>query len=364
MTRIIVIEDQVHQLNFLVKILRSEGYEVLGTDNGLDGIRLIEQSQPDLVLCDITMPGVDGYGVLVTMRSTPETALIPFMFLTGHSAREELRHGMELGADDYITKPVSRAELVAAIKTRLEKHAALQREYEAQIEQLRGEISIMLPHELRTPLMGIMGFSELLITDCETMTPQQIRQFAENIMVSCRRLNRLVENYLLFAQIEILKGDPERILDLQRQAIFEPGLIISEVAHERAAYYERPADLHLHVQDTILNISKEAVRKIAEELIDNAFKFSSVNTPVHITAGLDDGIYCLCVQDRGRGMTPEQIASIGAYVQFERRLYEQQGSGLGLVIARRLAEMYGGRLTLESASASGTKACAEIPPGT
>jgi len=110
----------------------------------------------------------------------------------------------------------------------------------------------------------------------------------------------------------------------------------------------RPEDLQLDLQEGSARIEPVKLLKLAEELLDNAFKFSSAGTPVTVTGRSESNYYILTMADRGRGMTPEQIASVGAYMQFQRHIYEQQGSGLGLAIVQRLAALYGGSLTIES----------------
>jgi signal transduction histidine kinase len=103
------------------------------------------------------------------------------------------------------------------------------------------------------------------------------------------------------------------------------------------------------------------VKKIVEELVDNAAKFSEAATPITVTGSVDGDQYLLCVSDKGRGMTSEQIASIGAYMQFNRRIYEQQGSGLGLVISKRLAELHDGEMVIKSVPEEGTQVCVRLP---
>lgn len=116
MKKILVIEDDVLLRRSLLKILNAEGFQLLEADNGQDGLELLYSEQPDLVLCDLIMPNLDGYGVLEHLRSNPETLSIPFICLTAQHERSNLRRIMELGADDYLTKPYSKSELLAAIK--------------------------------------------------------------------------------------------------------------------------------------------------------------------------------------------------------------------------------------------------------
>lgn len=120
MKKILVIEDNEEIRENLVDML-SETYEVIESSGGRVGLEKVIKEQPDLVLCDVTMPGVDGYGVLTAMRSNPKTANIPFIFLTAKATKDDMRLGMELGSDDYITKPFTRKDVLNAIAARFRR---------------------------------------------------------------------------------------------------------------------------------------------------------------------------------------------------------------------------------------------------
>jgi DNA-binding NarL/FixJ family response regulator len=119
--RILVIEDDTKLRQHFIELLRLDGYEVLEARNGREGVECARRDPPDLVLCDITMPEMNGHRVLETLRAEPRTANLPFVFLTGWSERDDIRTGMNLGADDYLTKPVVPDELLAAIRARLRR---------------------------------------------------------------------------------------------------------------------------------------------------------------------------------------------------------------------------------------------------
>ena len=108
MTRILVVEDGTLLRAEMVEWLGFEGFDVEGAEDGLVALERIEQHTPDLIICDITMPRLDGYGLLLELQANPATAQIPFIFVTARSAHEDIRHGMSAGADDYITKPFTR----------------------------------------------------------------------------------------------------------------------------------------------------------------------------------------------------------------------------------------------------------------
>lgn len=119
MKKILVIEDEPEMRRNLATVLRLEKFQPLTAENGRIGVELAKKEKPDLILCDVMMPELDGYGVLTALRANAETALIPFIFLTAKGEKEDLRNGMNLGADDYLTKPVPKAELLKAIEARL-----------------------------------------------------------------------------------------------------------------------------------------------------------------------------------------------------------------------------------------------------
>jgi EAL domain-containing protein (putative c-di-GMP-specific phosphodiesterase class I)/FixJ family two-component response regulator len=127
MPKILIIEDEEAVRENILDLLEAEDFETLAAANGRIGIHLAICEVPDLILCDMMMPEIDGYGVLRALRQDPSTATIPFIFLTAKSAKSDFRQGMDMGADDYITKPFSRAELLSAIINRLEKYATLKK---------------------------------------------------------------------------------------------------------------------------------------------------------------------------------------------------------------------------------------------
>ncbi|MEH2296744.1 EAL domain-containing response regulator [Nostoc sp.] len=127
MPKILIIEDEEAVRENILDLLEAEGFETLAAANGKIGLYLAISEAPDLILCDLMMPEMDGYGVLRALREDQSTAIIPFIFLTAKSAKSDFRQGMDMGADDYITKPFTRAELLSAIMNRLEKYATLKR---------------------------------------------------------------------------------------------------------------------------------------------------------------------------------------------------------------------------------------------
>lgn len=348
MTKILVIEDENNIREILIEILNAEDFDTTGAENGRIGVELAQEIIPDLIICDVMMPELDGYGVIASLRKSPATETIPFIFLTAKSSKHDLRQGMELGADDYLTKPFTREELLATISTRLQKKMATEQRFQAKLNNLRSSINQSLPHELRTPLNGILVSADLILDKRNLLDPSEIREMVGYIKTSGQRLYRLIQNYLLYAEMNLVALDPDRIELMRNHQTFSAKAVINYQGMEQAKKVDRENDLHLEIEDATIVMSESRFAKVVEELIDNALKFSAPGTPIEAIGTTSDGMFTLRITDRGRGMTLAQISSLGAYTQFERKLYEQQGCGLGLAIAKSLAELHGGELTIKS----------------
>ncbi len=355
MATILVIEDEAAILDTIVDTLQAEKFDVHSAANGSLGIELARKHMPDLIICDVMMPLMDGFEVLRQLRDDPKTATIPFIFLTAKAERDDLRKGMELGADDYVSKPFMPKELLKAVGTRLKRQTDLVKKYEESLNELRKNIIYALPHELKTPLVSILGFAEMVKLDVETADPDHIRQMADNILVAGKRLHRLIENYLAYAQIEIMATDARQVDALRNHSITDPTTIAMTVAKQKAEEYERQSDLVLELYyGPVFRISESDFKKIIEELVDNAFKFSEAGSKVLLRSTQEDENFVLHFRDHGRGMSGEQLKSLGVYMQFERALYEQQGLGMGFTVAKRLVDIHGGRMKIKSDSQNGT----------
>lgn len=354
MKRVLVIDDTEDVRSIITESLNFSGFEAFGAEDGEVGIQLARQQPPDLIICDINMPRLDGYATLTAMRQHETTAAIPFIFLTGETDKLTMRKGMDLGADDYLTKPFTHQELLNAVNTRLAKQAEMQRRSEKKLDELRGNITLALPHELRTPLNGIMGLAQILMEDYASMPPSEILDTSRFIYESALRLHRLIENFLVFSQIELMASESKKIEIAPSVTPVSVESVVPQLAELAARNFKRFADLQLTVQPAELLIPEENLTKIVEELVDNAFKFSQTDRPVRVAVEVANAHCHIIVQDQGRGMTPDQLSKIGPQMQFDRQTYEQQGAGLGLIIAKRLTELLGGRFQIESEPGKGT----------
>lgn len=361
MRKILVIDDEEWLREMVQMALRQRGYEVIEAENGTVGIEKARKELPDLILCDVNMERVDGYLTLSSLRNEPSTAAIPFILMTGLADNAGMRHGMELGADDYLPKPFTLDALYAAVDARLKKAQTVRAQAEKRLADLRDAISLAMPHELRTPLNGILAYGEILKSDSGSLNPSEISEMGAVIADSGRRLERLIENFLIYAQLELFSTDPQKVSALRGKQTVHPARVISEHGNRQAEDAHREADLRLKVTDMPVPMSEEYLGKVTDELVQNALKFSSAGTVVTVELLDAPAAVLLTVGDHGRGFSTEQISKIGAYMQFDRKMQEQQGLGLGLTIARRLTELHGGTLTIQSAKEAGTTVTVKLP---
>src|ERR1700722_2350716 len=361
MKRILVIDDEEWLREMIHLALKQRGFEVIESNNGADGIEKARQELPDLILCDINIEKVDGYLTLASLRNEAPTAAIPFILMTGLADNAGMRHGMELGADDYLAKPFTTDALYAAVEARLKKAQTVRDEAERKLAHLRDNISLMMPHEMRTPLNGILSNAELLAHSAGTLKSAEIAEIGQDIYKSSQRLERLIENFLIYAQLELIAADPQNVNALRIGNTDHADSLIRERATAQASQANRAKDLAIQVSDVSVPMSAEYLAKITEELVQNAFKFSDPGTPVSITLREVYNTVVLSISNQGRGFSTEQIAQIGAYMQFERKINEQQGLGLGLTIAKRLVELHGGAFSIEGRKGEGATVIAKLP---
>jgi len=361
MKRILVIDDEEWLREMVQMALAQRGYEVIEAPNGVVGVELARKELPDLVLCDVNMEKMDGYATLSALRHDTATAAIPFILMTGLADNAGMRQGMELGADDYLPKPFTLDGLYGAVEARLKKAQTVQEHAQGALEDLRSNISMMLPHELRTPLNGILAYGEMLASDPSSLTPEEIADMGQTIAQSGRALQRLIETFLAYSQLEIIRADAKKIASLRGKPTLAAAQMIEREACRIAEEAKRSADLQLRLSPIGVPISEEYFAKLISELTHNAFKFSPTGTSVIVTLSAAPEATVITVTDQGRGMTPDQITKIGAFMQFDRKTHEQQGLGLGLTIARRLAEIHGGGLTVQSEFGVGTTVTVKLP---
>jgi two-component system, sensor histidine kinase and response regulator len=362
MSKILVIDDEPWMRELIRVAMELRKFEVIEAADSVEGDAMARTHLPDVILCDINMDKAGaGFTTLAKLREDAATAAIPFILMTGMADTAGMRHGMELGADDYLPKPFTVDELYATVNARLQKVQTVRKEAERKLTTLRTHISLMMPHEMRTPLNGIISNAELLATSAATLGTAAIAEMGQEIYQSGQRLERLIENFLFYARLEIVATDAGSIAALRSARTDQAAAIIRTTVPEKAESAKRSADLILFVEETPVPMAEDYLKKIVTEVVQNGFKFSSLGTPVKVSLKPDGEQVVFSVSDCGRGFANEHIRNIDAYVQFERKMADEQGLGLGLAIVKKLAELHGGSLAIESRAGEGSTVTIKLP---
>ncbi|MEM9541118.1 MAG: response regulator [Cyanobacteria bacterium P01_E01_bin.42] len=230
MKTILVIEDELQTRNIFLKCLEFEGFRACGACNGGEGIELARTCQPDLIVCDILMPDIDGYAVLATLRHSLDTVAIPFIFLTAKVTMADLRRGMELGADDYLTKPCTVEQFLSAIATRLQRYEALVKVHEGLIPHPEGQSA-----------------------------PSPLSSSTDFIFPHCPQLARV------FHFIEAHYHKPLNLNDVAREAGYSPAYLTNLVQKRTGRTVKQWIIARRMTQArTLLKTTNQSIRRVAE----------------------------------------------------------------------------------------------------
>jgi len=348
---VLVIEDEAELLEEVSDMLRFEGYKVLKAKCGEEGLELARENTPDIILCDIIMPGINGFDVLNELKSEDHNSLVPFIFMTAKTERVNLRLGMDMGADDYILKPFTRQELINSLDARLKKLKAVRN----SVNTLKEEVVVSLPHEFRTPLNAILGFSKIIHEDIGNYTNEEVADMAGHIFKSGKDLCRLTQKYLTY--VDIISHDQEFYFN----RIENVAGIVREIAGETAATHHRESDLSISLKNCVLNVTDAHFRFAIREIIDNAFKFSEKGSAIEVKTDVDELNYHIELNDHGIGFPEGSIEKISAFKQFPAGNFSRSGVGLGLFLAMQIIEINKGRLKIFSVPGHGTKITILLP---
>ncbi len=192
--QVLVIDDTEEVRSVIVNALNAFGFQVRDAQDGATGIQMALEKAPDLILCDVRMPVMDGYQTLAKIRELPQIANVPFIFLTSASEKSDIRRGMVSGADDYLTKPFTPDELLEAVMMRLARQAELKSEIYMRAEKLHENIARLLSQEVAGPIDAILGLTEAMMKDYARIAPEKVFVNAREINETASRLNQLTKS--------------------------------------------------------------------------------------------------------------------------------------------------------------------------
>lgn len=356
---ILVVDDEPDNFDVIETLLSEQNYQLHYAANGKNAIASLDAFKPDLILMDVMMPEMDGIEVCKRIKANPEWQIVPIIMVTALNSKSDLANCLNAGADDFISKPINSVEMRARvhsmlrIKQQYDNIQALSQIQsntinilESTLNELRGTLSSRMSHELNTPLNGIMGTISLLQEDIENMDINEIREMLGWVDDSAQRLENLTKKFLLYLELETSPSRQQSFKTAHTK--FSSTVVASTLRSYVHKLKRSDNDLIFELEDAEIALSDRYLLTILHELVDNAVKFSSSGTRITINSQVVDNMFNLSVHDLGRGMTKEQVDRIDAFVQFERKTYEQQGIGLGLRIVKKIVELAGGIFAINS----------------
>lgn len=352
---ILIIEDNSDLNLAICEILSAYGYPVKSARNGVEGLKLIEQAPPDIILCDIMMPEMDGYTLLRHTRADPQLRTTPFIFLTARSSNTDQRRALNIGVEDYLVKPVEEEDLILAIRNAMRRRKDMKDEIDLQLEILRNQIVGALQHEFRTPLTFVLGYAEYLqdITH-EEIELEELKTATAGILEGGYRLQRLIESFLLLAEVQ------NRNMKLERVDTIRAGSILEESIHDLRADALK-AELEFEIgtdnHDAVFEGEQELITESVKRLVDNAIRYRRPESKqITITIKEIDNRYVgFRIQDEGIGISASTIQSLlRPFEQGSRVDRTEPGAGLSLALVHHIANLHGGTLEIESIPGQGS----------
>lgn len=352
---ILCIEDEPILRKTIVEELTDAGYMTIEASNGVEGLAAISEHKPNMIICDVQMPVMDGNDMLISLRENhPEFDSIPFLFLSGKNERENIIEGRLRGADDYLIKPVDYTLLLATVESRLMSATRFEESKQIELDELRTSILGLLPHELRTPLNHILGFSSM-IKD-ETFGPignEKYLEYANFIHSSGETLMSIINNVLYLT--DITSGNLEVTLNQCN--------ISTAISNCLRKYSDISMDHDIRVTLTLesdlptVTAANEMLENILSPLLSNAFKFTPDGGSITVRAFTDKAhTVTVVISDTGIGIKEEDISKVmKAFGRVECDMTRStDGPGIGLTLARALMEVLGGEFDLQSELGKGT----------
>lgn len=351
---IMVVEDDDVISELLTDLLVIEGAEVTTAGSGNQARALLATVRPQLIISDVMMPDGDGHELLRSLQADPMFDGVPFIFLTARSEPADQRRGMNLGADDYLVKPVSRQDLLDAVRARLRRSQVAgfcQRELDAQ---LRDENARRMPAQLIAPLHTIRGAAEIQLMDAAL--DRGNRELAEMIISATDRMARSVKRFWRLTELHAT---------LRRAAAEKPARPVGDSGTSRARLAEgaeaiaaeaaRLADFSATLHPVPFPMEENDLLLLTRELLDNAFRYSPPGSPVHLATHLENGRWTLSVIDRGHDLAPAEVESMHRWLQGFPDASSREPQGMGLALVDSLARAHGFLVKFASAQPTGLK---------
>jgi two-component system, sensor histidine kinase and response regulator len=367
---ILIVDDIPDNLEILEKILGIAGYITSTALSGERALSILKKEKPDLIILDILMPLMDGFEVCKKIKDNPETSDIPVIFITAMVGIDDIISGFKHGADDYIPKPFSSAEVLVRVNKHLElkfakekivhyneilnkknKLLLISEEKLKKMNESKDKFFSILAHDMKNPFQGFMGLTELLTMDYDNLERDDILEIIQQMNKSAVDLYNLLENLLTWSRIQLGKvvfnPQPFLLHELIEEIIKQ----FKQIAFNKKITLENFVDSNYTIK-----ADKYILKVIIENLISNGIKFSHPESIVKISSVNYENSYSISVEDSGIGITNEEMGKIYRLDNLNRKRGTQKetGSGMGLVICKELCDRTGAEISIKSKPGSGS----------
>ena len=361
--KVLIVDDVVSNVLLLKILLANEKFQVCTASNGKDCIEISRKEHPDLILLDVMMPDLNGFDTAVILKKGEDTKDIPIIFLTALNTPQDLVHGFQVGASDFLTKPFNKEELVMRVTQQISLVAA-KRIIEQQNQELRATLNnrdkmySVIAHDLRSPMASIRMVLNLVVA---STSPETVGEEIYNLLDQANRESEEVHD-LLDNLLKWTKSQTGRLnvvtQDLDLNDIV-PGVvdIFHMIAEMKGITLKYLSD-HEHL---VVRADNDMIKTIIRNFLSNAVKFSAEGQTIEVYC-CDEGDFArVSVRDHGVGIAPERVATIFSDGETTYGTGGEEGSGLGLQLCKDFARKNGGDVRVESTLGEGSTFSFTIP---
>ncbi len=367
---VLAVDDKLENLKVLIRYLEDSGFELMVAQSGEEALRHIERAIPDIILLDVLMPGIDGFETCRRLKKQESTKNIPVIFLTALTDTVDKVKGFEVGAVDYLTKPLHNEEVLARVKTHLtikeyqqqlhEKNNLLQQKNVQLIEAntIKDKFLSIIAHDLKNPINTLLSYCATLVKNFEKLENEKIKKGIITINRTANRAYDLLIDLLTWTlshsgkmECKLEEVDLDRItnenIEILNNRAEEKGIRIFSEINEGLTVYS----------------DKNMVSAVLRNLLTNAVKFTSKNGYVTVSSETERDFLKITVSDTGKGISEENIKKLFRLDTFYRTLGsdKEKGTGLGLILCKEFINKLKGKIWVESELEKGSRFIFTLP---
>jgi signal transduction histidine kinase len=360
--RVLIVDDNADLRDYLSGLL-APTYDVLTAADGLAALEIVRGHTPDIVVSDVMMPRLDGFGLVRELRADPSTASLPVILLSARAGEEAAIQGLDAGSDDYLAKPFSARELLARVRTHVEL-ARMRRAWIADLKRVNRELEAAnkeldafassVAHDLRGPLRAVNGFSSIVVQEYGSQMPPEALELLEDVKTAGKRMELLIEDLLRFSR---MSRQPLSKRSVNVNAIVKE--VLKKLTVEHA---DRDVDVRVGMLPDV-TADYSLLEQVFTNLLSNAFKFTQRRERATIEVGCrcENDANVFFVRDNGAGFDMQCAAKLYGVFQRLHKQEEFAGTGVGLSLAHRIVNRHGGLIWAEAAVERGATFYFSLP---